>query len=64
MPATKFKYPPKTLDHELSFGKYKSDPLWHVIETDPSYITWCIENVEGFELDNEAYDLYQKALGQ
>lgn len=62
MPATKFKYPPKTPDDVLRFGQYKGDELWLVIETDPGYITWCIETIESFELDNEAYALYQKAL--
>ena len=65
------KYPPWHLDKRFPFGQYgpngnmasdtKGDPLWLVIDTDPGYIDWCIENVDGFELDNEAYERYQKA---
>lgn len=57
---TKIKYPPWNLDKRFPFGKYKGDQLWLVIDTDPGYVDWCIDNIDGFELDNEAYERYQK----
>ena len=54
------RYPPWNLDKEFPFGKYKGDALWLVIDTDPSYIDWCIENIDGFELNNEAFQRYRK----
>lgn len=57
------KYPPMTPDDEFRFGKHKGLPLWQVIEEDPSYITWLIEDADmAFELDNEAWELYQDEI--
>lgn len=38
------------------FGKYKSQIVkWKfVIDNDPSYIQWLFDNVDSFDLDNEA----------
>lgn len=61
-------YPPIGLDDRLRFGKYgpqngqPGKELWEVLETDPSYVTWLIENAD-VELDNEAYEEYLKTEG-
>jgi hypothetical protein len=46
----------------LSFGKHKGEQLIDVIVGDPHYLTWCIENIDGFELDNDAYEMYETFL--
>lgn len=49
------------LDDEMPFGQYKGDQIWLIIETDPSYVRWLIEEADiDFELDNEAYIHLQK----
>lgn len=55
---------PLTPDDRLRFGRHRGEELWAVIREDPAYVAWCIENVEGFELDNEAWALYQAARGR
>lgn len=32
----------------LDFGKYKGSIIERILELDPQYLWWCIENVEGF----------------
>ncbi len=46
------------IDTRLTFGKYVGCTLESIIESDISYITWCIDNLDNFELSNEAYDIY------
>lgn len=59
-PIPQKRHRPLGLDDSMPFGKYRGDPLWLVIDTDPGYISWCIENTD-LELDNEAYAAYKKA---
>lgn len=40
-----------TLDSVLSFGKYENSTLEEVFEIDPSYIEWCILNLDHFFID-------------
>ena len=44
----------------LTFGKYKGCSLKNIIMKDVSYITWCIENLPDFILENEMYELYER----
>lgn len=46
----------------LPFGKHKDETVFSVIVHNVSYITWCIENISGFELDNDAYEFYETFL--
>lgn len=39
---------------ELTFGKYANEILDTIIQTDPTYIVWCIRNIEGFLISDEA----------
>jgi hypothetical protein len=45
---------PVGLNIILSFGKYEGQTIKDVIRVDPDYILWCIDNIEWFELDEEA----------
>jgi len=38
---------------KIKFGKYKGESLQFVIVKDSRYLNWCIENVRGFELNDE-----------
>lgn len=49
-----------TLDTELNFGQYKGKELWEVLRDDLNYVAWCLETVNWFELDNEAFEEYRK----
>lgn len=46
----------------LPFGKHKGESIRSVIVHDAKYLEWCIENIEGFELDDEAYKMYETFL--
>lgn len=43
-----------TLDSVLAFGKHQGKTVAFVSETDPMYLEWCLNNIDGFELDEEA----------
>ena len=48
----------------LQFGKYKGRTVLEVIDTNPSYIVWCIQNVKDFVIDkrlsDELVDQYER----
>ncbi len=46
----------------LSFGKHKGETLDEVIVEDPKYIAWCTDEIDGFELDEEAMQLLEASL--
>ena len=48
------------LDTELKFGKYAGMEIWEVLNTDWTYIKWCLENINDFQLDNEAFESYER----
>ncbi len=41
------------------FGKYRGLSLIKVIVQDARYISWCLENVGGFVLDEDANEAYE-----
>jgi hypothetical protein len=46
-----------TLDYRFHFGKYSkphAKTLRWVIENDPEYVIWCIENIDWFDIDVDA----------
>lgn len=47
------------LEDEFKFGKHKGHQLEDVIEDDPDYIRWCVEN-DIVDFDNEAQELIEK----
>jgi hypothetical protein len=51
------------MDDVISFGKYKEDTIAEIIDKDPDYLEWAIFNVEDFELDDEALNFLENALG-
>jgi hypothetical protein len=52
------------LDTKLGFGKYKGLTVEQILEHDPSYLLWLLENVERFEVDHVLQDTIMKACGK
>lgn len=44
-----------TLTDCLTFGKYRGRSIQDVLQKEPQYIQWCLQNVEGFKLDKAAW---------
>jgi hypothetical protein len=54
-----------TLQTKIKFGKYKTDnvTVGELIESNPDYIAWCTDEIEWFELDDEAEKELDAAMG-
>lgn len=37
-----------TRDYVFTFGKHKGDKLEDMLESDPGYLDWCLDNVDWF----------------
>lgn len=48
---------PISLSSKMYFGKYKGETIEDIIENDPQYVDWCLENVKHFSLNDEAEEL-------
>jgi len=58
-------YSPTGLDDKIAFGKYEGTELWVVLESDPSYVQWLIEDADlDFYLDDEAWQKYQDEIAK
>lgn len=44
------------LTDELPFGKHKGQTIRQVLQSDPSYILWCVEKLDRFAMSDEAWD--------
>ena len=53
-----------TLLSIMKFGKYKGNTLQDVIDDDPRYVQWCINELEWFKVDQEAKMYLQEALSE
>lgn len=49
------------LDSALDFGKYKGRTVEDVLDEDPAYLLWALENVERFETDKAVQDAITRA---
>lgn len=51
------------LKDQLGFGKHAGDTFADVMDDDPEYISWCMENVDDFEgrLTDEALEAIAEA---
>lgn len=50
------------LQDELLIGKFKGTPLEDVIRIQPTYISWMLENVQGFRITGQACNLLAEIL--
>ena len=39
--------------HKLGFGKHKGKTVEEILEDNPTYIRWCINNIETFVMSPE-----------
>lgn len=47
---------PLDLDDTVTFGKHKGLTVEDVMEVDPGWLKWAMENVDDFELDQAVAD--------
>ena len=45
-------------DRKFHFGKHKGEEIKYVILTDIGYITWCLNNISAFLLNDEEWEVY------
>lgn len=48
----------------LNFGKYKGHVLSEVVDNDPLYVKWCMDEIDWFNLDYEARAYLNEALSE
>lgn len=49
-------YPILGMRDELRFGKHKGETIENVLESDPSWLRWALENLEDFVVTDEVED--------
>lgn len=54
-------YDPKHMDSNMPFGKYQGKTIGDIIEEDPGYIKWVINNLN-FSIDEECMDFLADQL--
>lgn len=57
-----YKY--KKLDDKVDFGQHKSKTIEEVIESEPMYLEWALNNVRGFSLSAGIKSSLKKRLGR
>lgn len=51
---------PLRLRHEFKTGRKAGQTVHDVILDDPGWLMWMIDNIRGFELDDEAFKLLEQ----
>ena len=46
-------------NNKFAFGKYKNKDIYEVLNENPSYIRWCLNNINEFK-DEIPKDIYDK----
>lgn len=46
----------------FTFGKFKGKSISEVIDTDPHYVEWAVNNVDWFDIDDEQREELEKSL--
>lgn len=62
MPFLQKKPKVYNLRDRLTFGKHQGETLQDVIDDDPQYIEWIIENIPTFDLDTITMDYLEGSL--
>lgn len=55
---------PLGINDKLGFGSYKHSTIGGIIDDDPTYLEWALDEVDNFELSDRAHELLTEALGQ
>jgi hypothetical protein len=51
------------LTDALTFGKHKGETIQEVLDDAPDYLAWAIDEIDWFELDSQADQALEQALG-
>ncbi len=46
----------------FEFGKHNGEMFGDVIVDHPTYVAWCLDEIDGFDLDVEAMELLEASL--
>ena len=57
----KKKHKPLSPDDPMPFGKYTGTLIWQIMQDDPDYFEWLLEET-AFELDDEGYEYYKQVM--
>ncbi len=49
------------LHYKIQFGVHKGKTIKQMLEEKPDYIRWCFENIDWFDLSQEAYEALKRA---
>jgi uncharacterized protein (DUF3820 family) len=55
------QYPILTQESKMPFGKHKGRTIQTIINTEPSYITWLIENIPTVEFSDGVIEALEEA---
>lgn len=56
------KKPTYGLETKIALGKHRGATIREIIEDDPSYLEWALDEIDWFELDDAAQALLERAL--
>jgi hypothetical protein len=62
MPFLQKKIKVYNLRDRLTFGKHQGETLQQIIDADPEYVEWMIENIPDFDLDAVTMDYFEDIL--
>ncbi len=52
------------LSSKITIGKHAGLTIEEIIQDDPSYLEWALDEIERFELNDEALAMLDRVLGQ
>ncbi len=55
---------PMALDDRMNFGRYTGVVIRDLIHSYPNYIYWCLNTVDWFWLEKEAYKVWRQRMGE
>lgn len=55
---------PLGINDRIGFGGYSQSTIGEIIDDDPTYLEWALDEVNGFQLSDRARELLTEALGQ
>lgn len=55
---------PLKLNDKITFGKHRGLTIKEIIEDDPTYLEWALDEIDGFELDAAATAALELVLHQ
>lgn len=53
-----------TVEDRIPFGKHAGKTLKTVMQSDPGYIQWCIDKMDGFTMSDACHDVFDEISGK